>query len=187
MFKLNIIPAEFSSHLTPEYLQKYGNGNVFIETGTYLGETVKLVLKQPQYTQIHSIELNQKFFNDAVEMFKDEPRVTIWLGDSIDTFPEMFKDMKETATFWLDAHASGPIGAGRSGGSPVLDELRRIQMHPINYHTIFIDDRRLFGSEEWSGVTEEDAIALLKEINPDYNIYYLEGHQPEDIICASVR
>jgi hypothetical protein len=187
MFKLNIIPAEFSSNLTPEHLQKYGNGEVFIETGTYLGDTVKLALKQPQFKRIHSIELNNKLFSDAVEMFKGEPRVTIWLGDSIDTFPEIFKDMTEVATFWLDAHASGPYGGGHTGGSPLLDELRRIQMHPINYHTIFIDDRRLFGSQEWSGIAEEDAIALLKEINPNYNIYYLNGYQPEDIICASVR
>ena len=32
-------------HITEENLEKYGNGDVFVETGTYLGETVDMVLK----------------------------------------------------------------------------------------------------------------------------------------------
>jgi hypothetical protein len=90
----------------------------------------------------------------------------------------------------LDAHASGPLAGGKSGGSPVIDELKIIKScHRFVgcKDTIFIDDRRLFGSAEWSYVKEEDAIALLIEINPNYNIYYLDGHTKEDVICATLK
>lgn len=174
------------SHLKPEYLAKYGNGDTFIETGTYLGDTVHLAV-EAGYKKVHSTELNSELFSNAVKLFASNQRVQIWLGDSVDILPEILESVKTPATYWLDAHASGPLGGGKSGGSPVIDELRLIRDLGNNESTIFIDDRRLFGSAEWSGVKEEDAIALLKEINPNYNIYYLDGHTKEDVICATIR
>jgi hypothetical protein len=175
-----------SSHLNLDYLQKYGNGDTFIETGTFLGDTVRLAI-EAGYKKVHSTELNSELFSKAAVEFSDNPRVQIWLGDCVDVLPEILEGTQSPATFWLDAHASGPLAGGKSGGSPVLDELRIIKQHESKEHTIFIDDRRLFGSAEWSGVKEEDAIALLKEINPNYKILYLDGHVPGDVICATVK
>lgn len=174
------------THLTSEYLEKYGNGDTFIETGTFLGDTVHLAL-DCGFSKVHSCELNDEFYESAENTFANNPKVKIWHGDSVDCIPKMLEASNKPVTFWLDAHASGPLAGGRSGGSPVLDELRLIKEDTRNDHTIFIDDRRLFGSAEWSYVREEDAIALLKEINPNYNILFLDGHQKEDVICATVK
>lgn len=193
MFKLNIIDDStptynwpHPSHLTEEYLQRYGNGDIFVETGTYMGETVKLALGAG-YNRIYSCELNEPLYNDCVKMFRDNPNVTILLGDSIDCLEDILSRITGPATFWLDAHASGPLVGGKSGGSPVVDELKLIAKHDCKEHTIFIDDRRLFGSAEWSFVREEDAIAVLQSINPNYNIHFLDAHVPTDVICASVK
>jgi hypothetical protein len=172
-----------------EYLKKYGNGNIFIETGTYLGDTVRLAI-EAGYKRIHSIELNNELYENAKKMFEKNWDVVLWHGDSADWLETILIDSRSPenpATFWLDAHASGPLAGGKSGGSPVLDELRIIKEYGNKNSTIFIDDRRLFGSAEWSGVKEEDAIALLNEINPDYNILFLDGHVPGDVICATVK
>ena len=106
-FKLNILTESNSnpSHLNLDYLQKYGNGEIFIETGTYLGDTVKLALSSG-YKKIHSIELDLDLFQKAQEMFKNDDRVTIWYGDSVDCLDNIMKDITSPATFWLDAHAS---------------------------------------------------------------------------------
>jgi hypothetical protein len=183
-------PSEFDSHLTVQYLEKYGisDKNVFVETGTYLGETVKLASKMG-FNYIHSVELDSKLYYDATQMFQGQSNITIWLGDSPDCLGYIVRRFAtEPITFWLDAHASGPLPGGASGGTPVLDELRAIKKYSTNnQHTIFIDDRRLFGSGEWSGVTEAQALELIKEINPDYKILYLDGHVPGDVICATIR
>ena len=187
MFKLNIVDeSKPASHLNLDYLSKYGNGKIFIETGTYMGDTVKLALNAG-FEFIHSIELDPELYDRAFEMFKDEDRVKIWYGDSIDCLKEILNKIDEPATFWLDAHASGDLKGGRSGGSPVVDELNIIKTHNHKNHTIFIDDRRLFGSAEWSNVSEEDAMKIIKEINPDYNINFLDGHVPGDVVCATVK
>lgn len=186
-FKLNIVEdTKPELHLNSEYLSKYGNGKIFIETGTYYGDTVQLALDSG-FDIVHSIEINKFLYETACDKFKDNDKVKIWLGDSIDCLKEIVASINEPATFWLDAHASGDLVGGKSGGSPVVDELNIILSHNRNDHTIFIDDRRLFGSAEWSGVKEADALGALKHINPNYNIHYLDGHISGDVICATVR
>lgn len=174
------------SHLSSDYLKQYGNGDTFVETGTYLGDTIWLAL-EIGFKTIHSIELNDQLFLNAKKLFNHKNQVMIWNGDSVDCLPKIMGMINGPATFWLDAHASGPLKGGKSGGSPVLDELNIIKKHSCKEHTIFIDDRRLFGSEEWSGVKEEDAIKILKEINPSYNILFLDGHIEKDVLCATIK
>ena len=187
MFKLNIIDTEKpSSHLNLDYLHQYGNGDTFIETGTYYGDTVQLALNAG-FNKIHSVELDTVLFDKAVKRFANNDNVRIWYGDSVDSLKDILALVNGPATFWLDAHASGELVGGKSGGSPVVDELTIIQAHSCNEHTIFIDDRRLFGSAEWSFVKEEDAMELLRKINPNYKILYLDGHVPGDVICATVK
>lgn len=182
-----IIVEENPSHLNERYLEKFGVGDIFVETGTYLGDTVKLAL-EAGYAMVHSVELNDELYQRAVEMFKDDMRVKIWHGDSADQLANIIKEIgNNPATFWLDAHASGPLVGGKSGGTPVVDELKAIAESPYKGHTIFIDDRRLFGSAEWSHVTEAQAYEEIMKINPGYLVVALDGHQKDDVICATVK
>lgn len=174
-------------HVTKEDLEKYGSGDIFIETGTYIGETVDMILSFDMFKTIYTIELNQELYNVAVAKYAGNRRVKCLLGDSIDRLTILVDNLVEPATFWLDAHASGGLVGGKSGGSPVLDELDIIAKSPIKTHTIIIDDRRLFGTDEWSFVKEEDAIARIMAINPDYKIHYLDGHARKDVIWATIR
>ena len=174
------------SHLSKSNLEKYGNGDVFVETGTYKGDTVKLALTM-HYKQIHTIELDDELYKAAAEMFKDEPRVKVWHGDSIDCLKEIVPTIEGPATFWLDAHASGPLVGGKSGPAPVIDELDIIAEHPCKEHTIFIDDCRLFDTAEWAFVKKTDAVKKIDQINPEYDIIYLDGHILEDVMCVTLK
>ena len=176
-----------SIHITEENLRKYGIGDTFIETGTYIGETVDMVLATNLYKRIYTIELNDDLVKAAMLKYQDVEPVILWPGDSIDALKEIVPNLVGPATFWLDAHASGELVGGKSGGSPVLDELDIIASSPIKNHTIIIDDCRLFGSAEWSYVKKEDAVNRIMSINPDYKIHYLDGHAPKDVLWATTR
>lgn len=203
--KYNVITNDTNKpgtpHITVDYLKRFGNGDIFIETGTYLGDALNIAM-DAGYLNIHSVELDKTLYENICNKFHENEKIIcknytlichgksnikLYQGDSIDCLDDILKDLTQPATFWLDAHASGPLPGGKSGGSPVIDELKLIKKHHIKDHTIFIDDRRLFGSSEWSYVKEEDAISLLKSINPKYNIYYLDGHIKNDIICGSTK
>lgn len=182
-------PDWSGSHLKQSYLDKYAHGDTFFETGTYLGQTVELVrLSTRHFRKIYSVELDQKLAENATALFKNDARISIIQGDSVDAISSVIKTegVENPMTFWLDAHASGPLVGGKTGPCPLREELKAIKETGRTDHTIFIDDRRLFGTAEWGGVTEKEIMDLLTEINPNYTIIYLNGEQPNDIICATV-
>jgi len=167
---------------TKETLEKHAQGSTFIETGTYTGDGVRAALAAG-FSVVHSIELDPGLYARAEALFRDDPRVTIHHGDSADALPDILSKIPpgETCTVWLDAHASGPLPGGRSGGTPVLDEIQAIGRSGRRC-VIMIDDARLFGSAEWSGVTESQALA---EIPSGYRVSREDGHVPGDIIVCT--
>lgn len=174
-------------HLTKGYLKNHSKLEAFLETGTFKGDCVQVAL-DAGFSKVLSCELNEELYLAAVERFKDEPRVKIYHGDSADCLAQMIQDSEGMhCTFWLDAHASGPLKGGKSGGTPVLDELKTIQNTGVQTHTIFVDDTRLFGSSEWSYVQKDDALDLIYKINPKYEVKFLDGHVKNDVLCAYVK
>lgn len=191
------------SNLKIEYLQQYGSGKIFVETGTYRGDTVQLALNAG-FEFVHTIEVDRGMYDKCAERFNGNPNVKLWFGDSVDIIPQILEELNEPATFWLDAHASGPLSGGKYAPCPLVLELESIygkkkikftdrgsemyiEKTSINNHTIMVDDRRLFGTPEWGYVQESQIMNLIFAINPNYKIYYLDGHQEKDIICATVK
>ena len=60
----------------------------FIETGTYIGETVKRVI--PFFKQIYTIELNKKLYIYNKKKFKKNKNVKVINGDSGKILKEIF-------------------------------------------------------------------------------------------------
>jgi DNA-binding protein YbaB len=56
--------------LTLEHLQKYSKTYAFIESGTYLGDTVKTAVEYG-FESVHSIEIEPNLHKDAVEKFNE--------------------------------------------------------------------------------------------------------------------
>lgn len=173
------------SNLKLEYLQKYSVGKTFVETGTFLGDTVNLA-KEFGFKKIHSIEIDEKLYELNKKNFENDNSIKIWQGDSIFVLKEILKEIEEPSSFWLDAHASGPLKGNPNAPCPLEFELSLIFSNSNN-HTIFIDDCRLFGSLEWGFVKKENVISIIKKANPNYNLYYLDGHCENDILCACVN
>eukprot|EP00928_Gymnodinium_smaydae_P030516 TRINITY_DN22677_c0_g1_i2.p2 TRINITY_DN22677_c0_g1~~TRINITY_DN22677_c0_g1_i2.p2 ORF type:complete len:263 (-),score=53.43 TRINITY_DN22677_c0_g1_i2:23-730(-) len=79
-----------------------------------------------------------------------------------------------------------------SSACPLLLELEAIRRHPLaRRHTVLIDDRRCLQPDWdhptqswWKGLCEEDVLQKLREINPDFEIRYLDGLVPGDVIAA---
>jgi hypothetical protein len=191
-------PKPGDGHLTGRLLQKYSTGLFFFETGTYFGNGIQTAIDSGLFTFIYSVELDMDLAERAKELFEEKTDgtyfVTVYQGDSPTSIANLGRECmelndgrKEVATFWLDAHASGPLPGGESGGTPVLDELLMIKKYWSPQSTIMIDDVRLFGSAEWSGYELEDALKIIKEINPDYKIVYEDGEVEKDILVAYVE
>lgn len=137
------LPPHLKHQLLRRYARDYGLG-VLIETGTYLGTTVRRV--RDQFSRIVSIELDEILASEAKAYFADDPGVLIIQGDSSEVLPDVLRGLDVPALFWLDAHYSGGFTARAASDTPIVRELESVLGHPVRKHVILIDDIREFGS-----------------------------------------
>ncbi|WP_049815195.1 hypothetical protein [Rhodothermus marinus] len=116
---------------------------VFIETGTYLGDTAEWMARMGM--RVYTIELDETLFKDAQLRLQRYRNVTVMWGDSGEILPKLLSsEIREPALFWLDAHYSGGITARGTIESPIESEISAILHHNVKGHVILIDDARHF-------------------------------------------
>ena len=163
---------------------------VFVETGTWKGDTLNTVLSSGLFETLISLELSVPFFKESTERFRDYKTVKLYNSNSKTELYTIIKDITTPITFWLDSHWSGiPDVASDEVICPILEELEQIRTHSINTHTIMIDDVRLMNGnlDRYKGfpVTLTEIIKKLYEINSDYKIKYFDDYcSTRDILVA---
>jgi len=125
------------------YAKKFG-AKVFIETGTFRGETMDFLA--PDFNRLVSIELSPDFFEAARKKFAGQPKVELLCGDSADLLPGVISSVDDKALIWLDAHYSGKATALGPEETPISRELDIVFSLSKARHVILIDDAREFGS-----------------------------------------
>ena len=119
------------------------------------------------FNKVDTIELDIKLADKAVKRFESIENVKVWQGDSGVVISELLKTItNETIVFfYLDGHFSGGITAKADSNTPISKELKLIFNHSKN-HVIFIDDARLFFSNEVDYPPYEELVKQIKMYNP---------------------
>ena len=154
--------------------------NVFIETGSHLGESIQRAI-DIGFQDIYSMEIKQDFHFRCQSKFMSFPQVHLALGDSLVKLPEILNRVKEQATFWLDAHMSM-----LARNCPTLEEIKIIGSHHIKNHIIIIDDMRDFGTKEHEFITMDDLMIAILDINPDYTFFIESSCIADNVLVARV-
>lgn len=152
-FKGSTIPTPHSVKqvLILKYRKKH-KLNTFVETGTFLGEMVGAM--NLYFDKLYSIELSEKLANQAVELFKNRPKITIICGDSTVALPVLLDKISEPCLFWLDGHFSSGNTAKGEKDTPIMEELLAIGNWENKNSVIVIDDARLFdGTNDYPSIS----------------------------------
>jgi hypothetical protein len=128
--------------------------SIFFETGTHQGESVNDALTLG-FEKIISVEIVETYYKQCFEMFKNNPKVNLFFGDSNELMPEMLKLVDKKSLFFLDAH--------KDGVTTLWGELELLKNHPIKTHTIIVDDMHSWFLNDLDAVKDS-----LLEINPNY-------------------
>ena len=127
-------------------------GAVWIETGTYLGDTTEY-LALGGAKMVFSIEPGPKLFADAVERFRDFANVQILCGLSEEVLPTLLPKIGgPDVCFWLDGHYSDELTHKGPQDTPIADELAAIGNHVRRWKStvVIIDDVHLFTGKSTS-------------------------------------
>lgn len=57
---------------------------------------------------------------------------------------------------------------------PLIEELEQIKQHPIKNYIILIDDMHCWNTELFDFMGQSDFIEKILEINPEYEIRYVD-------------
>ncbi len=146
---------------SPEFIkhQIIQNNNIkdaaWIETGTYYGETTKILSKISM--KIISIEADEDLFNLAKKTLSNLKNVELMLGKSENELPKAIQRLKnyKNICIYLDAHLCHDhiknikTFGNEENATPIKRELKFIQecKDEFNKITILIDDIRLFNEK----------------------------------------
>ena len=138
---------------------------VFVETGTFIGNTL-LGLKD-SFEQLFSIELDRGIYELAKARLCNLEHIKIFHGDSSKVLPEILNDLKTPALFWLDAHYSSGVTAKGDLQTPIMRELKAIFAHSSKQHCILIDDVKDFnGLNDYPDV--DNLLSFIKKEAGDF-------------------
>jgi len=155
--------------LMNRYIDRY-NLNIFVETGTYLGDTI--FKQKDNFKKIYSIELSEYYFDLARKRFQGFDNINLILGNSKDKLKDILIENDESIFFWLDGHYStGLTAKAKDKETPILEELNTIFDQNTNKHkhVIFIDDARLFnGTHDYPKY--KNLRKFIREKDPRYSV-----------------
>ena len=139
-------------------MAKLAKADIFIETGTYYGNTAKWAATE--FKLVHTIELSDNLYNENKDKLISKGNIIPYLGDSRLVLPEILRDKNTNFIFWLDGHYSAGATAGLDDPCPLLRELEII-LQRVNEDIIIIDDARCYnGQNGWPTIFE-----IYKKIN----------------------
>lgn len=159
-------------------------GVVFIETGSFEGDGIQAALNAG-FDRVISIEVTDEYYQKCVERFKGNNQVELYKGDSVKILPNVLAKIDSKIVFWLDAHYSGGT-TGNEHQFPLRYELEIIKTHieqTKKFHTILIDDIRLFKTEwKQEKLEVKDILRFFRNINSGYKAVLTNGYRKEDIL-----
>jgi hypothetical protein len=119
-------------------------GAIWIETGTFMGETTALLAQHSR--QVYSIEPEPNLYARASALFADKKHVEIINGLSETVFPELLPKLHGDVNFWLDGHYSAGITFKGPVDTPIVAELNTIagNLHRFGKVCVLVDDVRCF-------------------------------------------
>jgi len=121
--------------------------SVFIETGTFLGQTSRWA--GARCREVHTIEVSDSLYA-RISPGLEKAGIRTYKGDSTEVLPAILEELEaRSVVIWLDAHWSGGITArAESGDTPVDSEVLQVESwfrkHPGIKFTLLVDDLRDF-------------------------------------------
>lgn len=143
----------------------------FVETGTFQGDAVNWAAIH--FDRVWTLEISAEYQAHARARNSRHANVRYYLGDSASLLPEIVRQLRGPAIFWLDAHAGAGYFASVDS-CPLLAELDTIVSSHVE-HCVLVDDARAFVApppppfdyRQWPSLEEIFALVLKR---PQYHV-----------------
>jgi hypothetical protein len=146
----------------------YKNYPIFIETGTYKGDTIFAM--EPHFEKLHTIEIHEQFWHDSYTSYTGN-KIQFYWADTEKILPDILPTLDKDTIFFLDSHWSGVDTGLGSQAVPLYEELRAINNLFLGRAILIIDDFRLFETEHWEIINKSRVLeCVLGRVDQVYHL-----------------
>jgi len=138
-------PTEIQKILLVAAIAKSANKKVFIELGTYLGHSVRMISRL--FNEIYSVEASRNIYIAASKLFEiTNAPINLMHGSSIELLQLIEPQIGDHAVIFLDAHYSTGLTSKDFGVCPLFQELE-IVFKKFPKSVCVVDDMRTMDGE----------------------------------------
>jgi hypothetical protein len=139
-------PHSYSKVRQIRALANRTKSRVFIETGTFLGNTAMRC--SGDFEKVITIELDSKLFQQAKAYLARRRNVICLEGDALNILPSVLEQAEVgDALVFLDGHFSGGVTAHGELAEPACEEIEVLAKHRDKINAVVVDDFRCFGRD----------------------------------------
>ena len=138
---------------------------LFVETGTYLGETIRPM--EPYFKNLYTIEISPLLHEQAKNLYRGN-KIKFLLGDSSVVLTSLISELNDNTIFFLDGHWSSGITGRGFKDCPLVEEINTIFENFKHKAIIIVDDYSFFGkspktgnNENWEDISKDILIQIL--------------------------
>jgi hypothetical protein len=140
-------PHSYSKVRQIRALASRTNSRVFIEAGTFLGNTAMRC--SGNFETVVTIELDSNLFKQAQAYLSRRRNVLCLEGDALKLLPSVLgKAEVRDALVFLDGHFSGGVTAHGELAEPACEEILVLARHRDKINAVIVDDFRCFGRDK---------------------------------------
>lgn len=139
---------------------------VFVETGTYKGETIRAMAEY--FDELYTFEIHPDMYQYSLSQ-NTSPKINYLFGDSVSLLPKtisVYNLQDKKCLFFLDAHISGhDSGYNPAHQVPLIEEIQIIANQIKSPCVLCLDDARFFTANDkpwdWSHISIDKIKSII--------------------------
>jgi hypothetical protein len=147
---------------------------IFVETGTWKGQTTQLVAEMEEFDKVFTVELAKDLYQEVSAQLKDNDKIECIYGNAKEVVAILAEEIQEPVMWYLDAHHIDGTDTPRE--MSIFEEFAGIKLRKLP-DIVIVDDVHMFGRREFEAPWSKLSPGIIEQaLAPVHRAYVDDDH-----------